>query len=261
MKKLKITEGRVTSLDLYDLDDEIQSGEKSVDDVEIFKQADAASDEEKKRMARIADIDFARRTGKYEEVFGEIVKQMKENLPDANPVANLFTCENTDKSYFITDEETVVLHLNITNENIAGIVSVCENGVVFDELIGDIELSNLFGKNDVKLFPSGFPKKVDGNVVVRNIPRPIDYNNAPSAVTGNVEIKMINKFNQLQANKYIKRLSGDTNESKSEEHNMKSELLIEAKKRFNLGKDYIASINEEMGTKLSALIPASMVKN
>jgi len=256
MKKLKITEGRVTSLDLYDLDDEIQSGEKTVDDVEIFKQADSASDEEKKRAARLADIAFARRTGKYDEVFGEIVKTMKENLPDVSPVANLFSCENTEESYFITDEETVVLHLDITNENIAGVVAVCETGVIFDELIGNIELSNLFGKNDVKLFPVGFPKKVDGSVVVRNIPRPIDYENAPGVVTGDVEIKMINKFNQLQANKYIKRLSGDANESKSENQDMKSELLIEAKKRFNLGEKYISSLNEEMGTKLSALIPA-----
>lgn len=49
---------RVSSLNLYDLDDEIQAGRVSVDDIESFKKHDNLSDEEKKKSRRLADASY-----------------------------------------------------------------------------------------------------------------------------------------------------------------------------------------------------------
>ena len=194
-----VNESRVENLDNYDLDDEIQAGRISVDDIEYFKKHDSLSDEEKKKSSRLADLAFARRTGKYEEVFGEIINVMKERFPNVSPVESEFKCENDENTYFITDDETIILHTDIKDSKFVDLLYVCSKYIV-DKIIGNISVDDC---DTVEEFPDGFPKVIDGDFEVEFLPKLLNDKNFPTTVTGNVDLGFLSNKIPLSRVKQI----------------------------------------------------------
>lgn len=261
MKKIKINEGRLT-FDDYDIIDKsndvsVDSEKRSVDS----SDGDSTNPEEDEKLFKHLALQTARLSGNYEGASPEIVAAIVKYMPELRPVSSEFSLEENENTYYIDDDEFVSVHINLDNDNIKNFINICNDGVVFLKLIGSVNIQNAFGLNDVKLFPVGFPREIDGQFIIKRVARPINYNNAPVKFSEKPVIVTINKHLEIKANEYINRVwSTETNENKTEKHDMKIDLLSEARKRFSLGESFASNINEAMGPKLSALLPAKGVR-
>ena len=115
-RTIKINEARLT-LDDYD---EIEQSQLSGDSDDASVAPQTSPEDAAKEMKRIA-IKTARLSGNYEGAFPEITENMKRYFPDLVPVSSELSVNSKKNSYYITDDETVIINVDVTKvSNING---------------------------------------------------------------------------------------------------------------------------------------------
>ena len=160
------------------------------------------SDEEKSERLRKANIQGARALGRLAEILPELVANLKKFFQNCEMVKEYTAVTASANTYYVTEDAHVIVHANFDNKNIDSLCEAC-SVMIIDRIIGNIVLAH---DRTFTGFPVGFPKEIDGDLKLLDLPRFTNFNNAPQAITGKVSINIYSRALRNSQNEYIKSL-------------------------------------------------------
>jgi len=254
-RKYKINE------DIDDLDDDFFS---SLEDDDAMVKTAEVSDEEIFRNR----ISSARTAGTLDRAIPDYIKQISDNFPQLQVVKNMDDVYGNENSYYVTNDVTFVINMNVNNDNVGRFMNLFGNKeypIIVDRLIGNFDID---GDRGFTGFPYGFPQEVQGSVFIVDCDDfgPYDkhkmttdqmqnlFKYAPNVITKNLCLSVMDRTFQSICDLYGKKMEEKgthyykLNSAFSRYSNESLQSIIQ--KRIAIGQAYLnESFTEASGLK------------